>query len=35
MRQHYQQDKRRNQWAEAALAAAIGLALAFILFTYL
>jgi hypothetical protein len=35
MRQHYQQDKRRLYWADAALAAAIGLALAIVLFTYL
>jgi hypothetical protein len=35
MRQHYQLEKRRKPFAGAALAVAIGLALAIILFTYL
>jgi len=35
MRQHYQQEKRRNPVADAALAVAIGVALAIVLFTYL
>jgi hypothetical protein len=35
MRQHYQQDKRRRPLADAALAVAIGLALAIVLFNYL